>query len=117
METPKASEWTQAVKCECDNIRGNIHDIRVYMLEHVPLGSHTVGSNAMLAVKTDGKGKISNCKVCFVTKGYSQVHGTDYHKIWAPTDKLSVVRLLLGLAAQYNWSIRQVDGRAAFAWK
>jgi hypothetical protein len=87
------------------------------MLEHAPLGSHRVGSRAMLAVKTDGKGNISKCKVCFVTKGYSQVHGIDYHKIRAPTDKLAVVRLLLGLAAQYKWSIRQVDRRAAFAWE
>ena len=52
------------------------------------------------------------CRI--VIKGYEQVQGIDFTETFAPVAKQVTVRLLLSLAAYYDWDIDQLDVKTAF---
>ncbi len=49
-----------------------------------------------------------------VAKGFTQVHGIDYDKIFSPVAMLKSIRILLAIAAYYDWEIWQMDIKTAF---
>jgi hypothetical protein len=49
-----------------------------------------------------------------VGKGFSQQEGIDYIETFAPVAKMSSVRLILSLAAHFEWQIHQMDVKRAF---
>lgn len=46
--------------------------------------------------------------------GYKQIHGIDFSETFAPFVKLTIVRVLLVVAAMQNWIVCQMDVRNAF---
>jgi len=53
-------------------------------------------------------------KACLVARGFSQKEGIDYEETFAPIAKMSTIRLVLALAAQFNWKVHQMDVKSAF---
>ena len=53
-------------------------------------------------------------KARFVAKGYSQAEGIDYDETFSPTARMTSIRILLQLAAQYDLKIDQMDVKTAF---
>jgi hypothetical protein len=49
-----------------------------------------------------------------VAKGYTQTYGVDYQETFSPVVKLSIVRILLSLAANLDWPLHQFDVKNAF---
>ncbi|KAL0536505.1 hypothetical protein IC582_025454 [Cucumis melo] len=47
-------------------------------------------------------------------KGYHQVQGFDFDETFSPVVKKPTIRIILALAAQYNWSLTQLDVKNAF---
>ncbi len=49
-----------------------------------------------------------------VAKGYSQVRGIDYGKVFAPIVRFDTLWFLLTYAAQHDMELKQVDVKTAF---
>ena len=49
---------------------------------------------------------LERCKTRLVAKGYTHTYGVDYLKTFAPIVKMNTVRVLLSLAANYNWYLQ-----------
>ena len=55
--------------------------------------------------KYNEHGKIDKHKARLVAKGYSQKHGVDYTKFFAPVARMDTVRMIIALATQKDWKI------------
>ena len=64
----------------------------------------------------DRKGPIVHSKAHLATKGYSQQPGLDSTNTYTPVTWLELIQLLLGIAAQNNWEICQVDVKIAYLY-
>ena len=49
-----------------------------------------------------------------VAKGYTQKEGIDYEEIFSPVAMLKFIRILLSIAAHYNYEIWQMDVKTSF---
>lgn len=50
----------------------------------------------------------------YVAKGYSQIPGVDYHETFAPTARMSSIRVLVQHAVQNSMIVHQMDVKAAY---
>jgi hypothetical protein len=62
-----------------------------------------------LARKRNKHNEIVRHKVRLILKSYEQVAGRDYDEIYAAIMRNETARLLLSLAAKYDWEIDQLD--------
>lgn len=59
-------------------------------------------------------GSIDRYKACLVAKGYTQRYGVDYQEIFAPVAKLDTIQILILLAVNRGWCLKQFDVKNAF---
>ena len=59
-------------------------------------------------------GSIARYKPRIVARGYLQQYGLDYDETFSPVVKPATVRLLLALAVNNGWELRQLDVSNAF---
>jgi len=79
-----------------------------------PEGVNVVGSKWVFRVKKDAAGNATEHKARLVAQGYTQVPGVDYFDTFAPVAKLVSLRIVLSLAARYDWEIHQLDVKSAY---
>ena len=53
-------------------------------------------------------------KLDFVVKGFRQVQGVDYDETFAPVAMLKSIRIMLAIAAFYDYEIWQMDVKTSF---
>ena len=53
---------------------------------------------------------------CLVAKGFSQVEGVDFYKIFSPVVRFETVQLMLALATLENWHIESLDVHSAYLY-
>ena len=53
-------------------------------------------------------------KEILVSKGYSQVHGTDYNETFALVAKMDAIRLALAITALKRWEVHHMDVKCDF---
>ncbi|CAI7886663.1 unnamed protein product, partial [Closterium sp. NIES-54] len=87
---PDAEKWKQSVKEEYDSLLEN--------------ETHKYGPD----------GELTRYKSRLVAKGFQQTKGKDFDEIFAPVGKGTTLRVMLGMAANRRWRIKQMDFTTAF---
>ena len=59
-------------------------------------------------------GKLETFKARLVAKGYTQKEGIDYEEAFSPVAMLMSIRILLSIAATFDYEIWQMDVKTAF---
>ena len=102
-------EWFAGMKKEIDSLVEN----RTWKLCELPENRKVLGSRWVFALKKDENGQIVKNKSRYVAKGFNQVFGSDYLETFAPTAKLSSIRLFLALATHFGFEVFQFDVSSA----
>ena len=85
-----------------------------WTLEDLPAGVKAIGLKWIFKLKRNSDGSINKHKARLVAKGYVQIHGIDFDEVFAPVAMIETIRLLINLAAAYNWEIHHLDVKTAF---
>ena len=65
-------------------------------------------------VKTRIDGSVGRYKDCLVAQGFSQQYGLDSDEMFSTMAKITIVCVLIALAASKSWKIWQMDVKYAF---
>ena len=105
-----AHHWVKAMKFELDSMYSN----QVWDLVKVPNGIKPVGCKWVYKRKRGIDGKVETFKVRLVAKGYTQKEGIDYEETFSPLAMLKSIRILLFIAAHYDYEIWQMNVKTVF---
>ena len=75
---------------------------------------NVVGCKWVFKLKRNSDGSINKYKAKLVAKGFHQQFGIDFEETFSPIIKPPTVRIILSLAVQFNWPLRQLDVSNAF---
>ena len=110
MAGPESAKWQEAMESEIQSM----HDNQVWnLIDHTP-GLKTIGCKWVFKKKIDMDGNVHTFKARLVAKGYTQTHGVDYDETFSPVAMLKSIRILIAIAAFYDYEIWQMDVKTAF---
>lgn len=110
MNRPEADKWRKAAEDEITALRLN----QTWDLIPLPAGCHAIGSKWVFKRKMKSDGTIERYKARFCAKGFSQEEGIDYNETFAPVVKYKSLRIILALAAELDYELKQMDVVTAF---
>lgn len=106
----KHPKWRAAMLAEFNSqIKNHTWD-----LEDVCEGMNVVGCHWIFTIKCRPDGSIERYKARLVAKGYHQQRGIDFTNTFSPVIKPTTIRIVLGLAVNKSWPVRQIDVNTAF---
>ncbi|GJX65311.1 retrotransposon protein, putative, ty1-copia subclass [Tanacetum coccineum] len=88
--------------------------------EEHELGDHDEPANYkdafkwLFKKKTDIDGTVQTYKGCLVAKGFTQTNRVDYEETFSPVAEIRAIRILIAIAAFYDYEIWQMDVKTAF---
>ncbi|GJV45358.1 retrotransposon protein, putative, ty1-copia subclass [Tanacetum coccineum] len=86
----------------------------VWVLVELPPNARTIGSKCLFKKKTDMDGAVYVFKARFVAKGFTQTYRVDYEETFSPVADIRAIRILIAIAAYYDYEIWQIDVKTAF---
>jgi transposase InsO family protein len=110
LSDPESDKWLEAANVEMKSMQDN----HVWTLVDLPPNARTVGSKWLFKKKTDMDGNVHTYKARLVAKGYTQRFGVDYDETFSPVADIRAIRILLAIAAYYDFEIWQMDVKTAF---
>ncbi|GKA30353.1 retrotransposon protein, putative, ty1-copia subclass [Tanacetum coccineum] len=107
---PESDKWLNAMNVEMQSMKDN----EVWVLVELPPNGKTVGSKWLFKKKTNMDGAVHTYKARLVAKGYTQTPGIDYEETFSPVADIRAIRILIAIAAYYDYEIWQMDVKTAF---
>ena len=98
------------MKSELDSMYSN----QVWDHVKAPKGIKPIGCKWVYKRKRGIDGKVETFKPRLVVKGYTQKEGIDYEETFSPIAMLKSIRILLSIAAHYDYEIWKMDVKTAF---
>ncbi|KAL0394477.1 UNVERIFIED_CONTAM: Retrovirus-related Pol polyprotein from transposon RE2 [Sesamum latifolium] len=105
-----SNRWLEAMKSEIDSMGSN----QVWTLVDPPKGVRPVGCKQVNKHKLGAYGEVTTFKAKLVAKGYTQRPGVDFEETYSPVAMAKSIRILLAVAAWYDYEIWQMDVKTAF---
>ncbi|GJX99312.1 retrotransposon protein, putative, ty1-copia subclass [Tanacetum coccineum] len=107
---PESEKWLAAMNVEMQSMKDN----DVWELVELPPNAKTVGHKWLFKKKTDMDGAVHTFKSRLVAKGFTQTYGVDYEETFSPVADIRAIRILIAIAAFYDYEIWQMDVKTAF---
>ncbi|GJU68951.1 retrotransposon protein, putative, ty1-copia subclass [Tanacetum coccineum] len=107
---PESDKWLEAMNTEMQSMKDN----QVWILIKLPLNGRTVRSKWIFKKKIDMDANVHTFKAHLVAKGYTQIYGVDYGETFSFVADITAIRILLAIAAFYDYEIWQMDVKTAF---
>nr|GEW95357.1 retrotransposon protein, putative, Ty1-copia subclass [Tanacetum cinerariifolium] len=107
---PESEKWLNAMNVEMQSMKDN----EVWVLVELPPNGKTVGSKWLFKKKTDMDGNVHIYKARLVAKGFTQTLGINYKETFSPVADIRAIRILIAIAAYYDYEIWQMDVKTAF---
>ena len=101
MMSPDSNKWQEAMKSEI----GSMYENQVWTLVDLPDGRKAVENKWIFKKKTDADGNVTVYKARLVAKGFRQIQGVDYDETFSPIAMLKSVRIMLAIAAYFDYEI------------
>ncbi|KAL0290254.1 UNVERIFIED_CONTAM: Retrovirus-related Pol polyprotein from transposon RE1 [Sesamum calycinum] len=105
-----SEKWLEAVKFEMNSMSSN----QVWMLVDRPKGVRPVGCKWVYKRKIVADGEVTTFKARLVAKGYIQRPGVDFEETFSPVAMAKSIRIMLAIAAWYDYEIWQMDVKNGF---
>ena len=86
---------------------------RTWKMVELMKGNRPVGRKWVFTVKYNADGTLELYMASLLAKGYTQTFGVIYLETFAPVAKMNTVRVLLSLAANFEWTFQQFDVKNA----
>ncbi|GJS75609.1 retrotransposon protein, putative, ty1-copia subclass [Tanacetum coccineum] len=106
---PESDKWLNAMNVEMQSMKDN----EVWDLVDLPPNGKTICSKWLFKKKTDMDGAVHTYKARLVAKGYTQTPGIDYKETFSPVAEIRAIRILIAIAAYYDYEIWQMDVKTA----
>nr|GEV56916.1 hypothetical protein [Tanacetum cinerariifolium] len=101
----ESKKWLNTMNVEMKSMKDN----KVWVLVELPPNGKTIGSKWLFKKKTDMDGNVHIYKARLVAKGYTQTQGIDYEETFSPVADIRAIRILIAIAAYYDYEIWQID--------
>ncbi|KAL0420261.1 UNVERIFIED_CONTAM: Retrovirus-related Pol polyprotein from transposon RE2 [Sesamum latifolium] len=105
-----SDKWLEAMKFEMDSKGSN----QVWTLVDPSKGARPVGCKWVYKRKLGADGEVTAFKARLVAKGYTQRPGVDFEETYSPVAMAKSIRILLVIAAWYDYEIWQMNVKMAF---
>ncbi|GKE32935.1 retrotransposon protein, putative, ty1-copia subclass, partial [Tanacetum coccineum] len=110
LSDPEFEKWLVAMNAEMKSM----YDNKVWRLVVLPSNAKVVKSKWIYKKKTNMDGKVYIYKARLVAKGFTQTYGVDYEETFSPVADIRAIRILIAIAAFYDYEIWQMEVKIAF---
>ena len=82
---------------------GSMYENKLWTLVDLPDDRQAIENKCIFKKKTDADGNVTIYKARLVEKGFEKVQGVDYDEIFSLVAMLKSVRIMLAIAAFYDY--------------
>ncbi|GKB01355.1 retrotransposon protein, putative, ty1-copia subclass [Tanacetum coccineum] len=107
---PESDKWLEAMNTKMQSMKDN----QVWYLVVLLSNGRTVGCKWLFKKKTDMNGNVHTFKARLVAKGITQTYRVDYRETFSHVADIRAIRILLAIAAFYDYEIWQMDVKTFF---
>ena len=104
MNSNEREHWIKAMDDEMSSLIAN----QTYDLVEKPHNCQPIGGRLVYSLKNDQYGNYK-FKARFVAKGFKQIQGLNYQETYAPTARMTSIRMIMNLAVEEGLHTHQMD--------